>query len=329
MENKKNLQLVYLILFVNSFCNLTYSTINEINYRSVGFVTDSIMLTYFDPHLHYESPERLKVIISSLQANNIYNKLTVLNPIQYHDSILEYIHTQKHINSIYKYKEHVPAIKAAVGSVISAVDAVHNGTIKRAFCAIRPPGHHARNTNQEEGFCYFNNVAIGAKYAQKNYGYKKILIIDWDFHHGNGTEEFFYEDPTVLFISTHNLHSYPGTGSPKRTGKGAGKGYNINIHLPCGSTVLDISKAWESSLYPLLDSFKPDLIFISAGFDSGENDPLGCFKVTGDGFYYLTKKVTDIANKYCNGNVISVLEGGYNLQTLPIYIEAHLKALAN
>ena len=191
----------------------------------------------------------------------------------------------------------------------------------------RPPGHHAKNTGQEEGFCYYNHIAIAARYAQQHYDLKKVLIIDWDFHHGNGTEWAFYSDPSVLYFSTHDMFAYPGTGSPSRTGEGDGEGFNINVHLDCGATDDDIINAFQTKLLPAVEQFKPDLILISAGFDSRQDDLLGCHNISDQGFIKLTETVKILANKHCQGKIVSLLEGGYNLQGNASAVTAHINAL--
>ena len=195
-----------------------------------------------------------------------------------------------------------------------------------AFVAARPPGHHARNDGREEGFCFYNNVAIAAKYLQKN-GFEKILIVDWDYHHGDGTEYFFYQDPSVLFFSTHDWNAYPGTGAPERQGVGEGYGFNINVHLPCGSGNIEIERAFTDILLPNAEKFKPDFVLISAGFDSREKDPLGCFIIDDFGFRRITQIVLEITNKFADGKILSILEGGYNPIGVASSAEAHIEEL--
>ena len=242
--------------------------------------------------------------------------------------LLRHLGSRAHIASIKRHAANAYEIsRLASGGVLACVDAVINGQVKNAFCASRPPGHHATNTGQEEGFCYFNHVAVAARYAQQQYGLKKILIVDWDYHHGNGTEWAFYDDPNVLFFSTHDALAYPGTGSTERRGSGKGEGFNINVHLPCGSDDAHILAAFQRYLEPAVNDFKPELILISAGFDSRHDDLLGCHAVTDDGFQALTRFVMKLADKYCQGMLVSVLEGGYQLSGLQQAVMAHVKTL--
>ncbi len=192
------------------------------------------------------------------------------------------------------------------------------------FCAVRPPGHHAHNLGEEEGFCFFNNVAIAARHAQKKHGIQRILIIDWDYHHGNATEEAFYEDPSVLFFSTHKWKAYPGTGSPLRKGQGAGLGYTINVDLGAGADDKAILQAWDDHLLPAAEAFRPQLVLISAGFDSRKDDFLGDWRITDDAFRRMTRMATQIGG---GAKVVSLLEGGYNPQGLAHGVAAHLEEL--
>jgi acetoin utilization deacetylase AcuC-like enzyme len=246
------------------------------------------------------------------------------------------IHSKNHINSIKSTSTvYVPAFLAVKG-VLNAVKAVMEGDVQNAFCAVRPPGHHAHNNglhydgfNQGEGFCFFNNVAIAARYAQHDKNINNILILDWDYHHGNGTEWSFYEDNRVFYFSTHNLYTYPGTGHPDRFGTGNGYGYNLNEPLSPYAGDQEIISAWENKLLPKLDElkFKPDFVFISAGFDSRENDYLGSFKITDSGYKKLTEIALTITEKHGNGRLVSVLEGGYNPEGTANAVEAHLEVL--
>ena len=215
----------------------------------------------------------------------------------------------------------------ATGGVLQAVDQVMSGPIKRAFCLTRPPGHHA-TPSKGMGFCIFNHIAIAAKYAQKKHGVGKILIVDWDVHHGNGTQDVFYEDDSVLFLSTHQSPWYPGTGNREETGKGKGLGYTLNFPFPAGSGRKEIVEgAFGLDLPKKIGGFRPELILISAGFDSRRGDPLGQFLLQDKDFADLTKLLVGLANEHCKGKIVSVLEGGYDLDGLAKAATAHFKAL--
>jgi acetoin utilization deacetylase AcuC-like enzyme len=216
----------------------------------------------------------------------------------------------------------------AVGGVLNAVEAVFAGKAKNAFCAVRPPGHHARPA-QGMGFCLFNNIAIAARHAQRNHGAGKVAIIDWDVHHGNGTQDIFYEDGSVLFVSTHQSPLYPFTGHAEETGSGKGKGSTLNLPFPARTGIETIGAAFTDRILPALDRFKPEVIFISAGFDSRIDDPLGQFRLTDADFITLTRHLLEAAQTHCEGRLISVLEGGYNLGGLAKAVTAHVGELRN
>jgi acetoin utilization deacetylase AcuC-like enzyme len=214
----------------------------------------------------------------------------------------------------------------AVGGVQSAIDAVVEGKIRNAFCAIRPPGHHALK-DKAMGFCLFNNVAIAAKYIQQKHRLAKVLIVDWDVHHGNGTQAIFDEDPMVLYFSIHQSPFYPGTGSAGDIGVGKGLGSKINVPLPAGCGDADYKKAFEERLKPAAAAFKPDFVLVSAGFDAANGDLLGGMKVTPQGYAELTRIVKGIAEASCNGRLVSMLEGGYDTEALAASVEAHVRVL--
>ncbi len=210
----------------------------------------------------------------------------------------------------------------AAGSIIRAIDGVQNNEFKNAFCNIRPPGHHS-SQNKSAGFCILNNVGIGAKYLLNKYKYKKVAIVDIDVHHGNGTQDIFYNDRNVLFISTHQYPYYPGTGSENERGK-----FNniCNIPLPAGTNSEEYLNAFEIVLKKL-NEFKPEFILISAGFDGHESDPLAQMKLKTEDFYVITKRILQISKKFCNGKVVSILEGGYDLKALADSTKRHVDAL--
>jgi acetoin utilization deacetylase AcuC-like enzyme len=216
----------------------------------------------------------------------------------------------------------------ASGSACLAVKEVFSGKLTRAFCASRPPGHHA-TAAKGMGFCIFNHVALAARYAQKKYGVGKVLIVDWDVHHGNGTQDIFYEDETVFFMSSHQSPWYPGTGAKFETGTGKGLGSTLNFPLPAGSGRKEIVEdAFGNELQKRMNTFRPELILISAGFDSRQGDPLGQFTLEDQDFANLTEIICDLAGEFCQGKVISILEGGYDFGGLAKAANAHFKALS-
>jgi len=212
------------------------------------------------------------------------------------------------------------------GGVLNAIDAVLEGRVSNAFCIGRPPGHHATPT-RGMGFCIFNNVAIAARYALRKHGVDRVLIADWDVHHGNGTQDIFYTDGAVFFFSTHQYPWYPGTGASSETGEGAGAGMTLNCPFPAGSGRKEILGAFEARLIPAAQKVKPELVLISAGFDSRAGDPLGNFLLTDADFADLTRVVRGIADQYAGGRVVSVLEGGYSLTGLAAAVRSHVQAL--
>jgi acetoin utilization deacetylase AcuC-like enzyme len=219
------------------------------------------------------------------------------------------------------------AVKAA-GGVLNAVDAVAAHKSKNAFCVVRPPGHHA-TADRGMGFCLFNNIAIAARYAQKKHGVARALIVDWDVHHGNGTQDIFYTDGSVFYFSTHQSPWYPGTGAADETGEGAGAGKTLNVPCPAGTGRNEILDAFQHKLLPAARAFKPELTLISAGFDSRLGDPLGQFTLVDHDFADLTRILLEIADQFSGGRLISVLEGGYNLSGLGSAAAAHVGALSD
>ncbi|HUB33751.1 MAG TPA: histone deacetylase [Bryobacteraceae bacterium] len=218
------------------------------------------------------------------------------------------------------------AAARAAGGALNAIDAVANGRARNAFCVVRPPGHHA-TSNRGMGFCVLNNIALAARYAQQRHGLDRVLIVDWDVHHGNGTQDIFYTDASVFFFSTHQWPLYPGTGRHDETGEGAGQGATMNFPFPAGSGRAQVLGAVEKSLMPAADRFRPDLVLISAGFDSRAGDLLGNFTLSDQDFTDLTLRVMEIADRHAGGRVVSILEGGYNLQGLARAAAAHVTAL--
>ncbi|SKA79664.1 Acetoin utilization deacetylase AcuC [Prosthecobacter debontii] len=292
---------------------------------------------------HPESPSRYTAITRALTESGLLKELTLIEKRIAEEAEIELCHTRDYIDLA---REEITAgletlstgdtqvceksydiATHAVGAVLNAVDAVMQGKLKRAFCAVRPPGHHARPA-QGMGFCVFNNIAVGARYAQRKHGAAKVVIVDWDVHHGNGTQDIFDEDGSVLFASTHQSPWYPFTGHAEETGSGKGKGTTMNFPFAAGAGMKEFSAAFDEKLLPGIARFKPDLIMISAGFDSRMDDPLGRFKLTDDDFAALTRLLMQAADEHCQGRLVSVLEGGYNLSGLASAVTAHVEALA-
>lgn len=299
--------------------------------QNTGATTTGLVLDerYIDHDIgigHPESPERLAAILRRLEISGLDKALFRIAPTVDPEPYLGTVHPLSHIKRIARQAPDESICRLAVSGVLTAVDAVCTGAVTNAFCAVRPPGHHASDGG-ESGFCFYNNIAIAARYAQKQHNLTRILIVDWDYHHGDGTEWAFYEDPSVLFFSTHALYAFPGTGAASKVGKGKGQGFNINVPLPHAADDQTILKAFTERLVPAARSFQPELILISAGFDSRKADSLGDFAVTDAGFAQLTKLVMSLAAASAQSRVVSVLEGGYNTRGLALAVEAHIKAL--
>ena len=307
--------------------------------------TALLLDSFYKQHLtgpgHPERPERYDAITAALEREGLAKSLDRLAPRPATEDEIAMCHPRDYIAIVKRDvargardlstgdtaigpKSYEVAVRAA-GGVLNAVDAVMGGRAKNAFCAVRPPGHHATPT-RGMGFCLFNNVAVAARYAQKKHGADRVLIVDWDVHHGNGTQDMFYTDDSVFFFSTHQSPWYPGTGAATETGEGKGKGTTLNCPFPEGSRK-EVVDAFRQKLTAAADAFKPALVLISAGFDSRLGDPLGRFRLTDDDFGDLTRIMLDVAEKHAGGRVVSVLEGGYSLEGLAAGVVAHLTTL--
>ena len=310
------------------FLNSLFANFKKINHT--GVLTHEIVLNHLLSIDHPEKSERIIELIKLLKKKKLGILIREINLKTKEKNWVKTIHSNYHINSLNsKYPTGEESSITAVKGCLQGIDEIMKNRHKNIFCAVRPPGHHALNTGKHEGFCFYNHIAISAKYIQSKYKLKKVLIIDWDYHHGNSTELFFYNDPSVLFFSTHDANAYPKTGSPDRIGSGEGKGYNVNIHLPCGTTDKKIISTYENILVKKANIFKPDFILISAGFDSRKNDPLGCFDISDKGFKKLTTIVLQIAENHCNGRLLSILEGGYNVEGSAKAAVTHIETLNN
>lgn len=290
--------------------------------KKAGLIYDDIFLAHETPEWHPESKERLIAIIDALKSSEIWDKLIHIKPRKADFKDIEAVHTHEYIERIkkaqpgyldtdtYLSENSLDAALYAAGAVMEAIDKCKKGEIERAFCAVRPPGHHAE-AERAMGFCIFNNVAAGARYAQKR-GYKKIFIIDFDVHHGNGTQHIFEEDDTVFYFSTHEYPHYPGTGSESEKGKGKGKEFTYNMPMKHGSGDKEYFSVYNNVLPHLVKKFEPDMILVSAGYDIRVEDPLSGIRVSDEGIRGIVNSILSCAEV----PVIFTLEGGYDLQAL-------------
>ena len=290
---------------------------------------------------HPETAERLEVILESLEASGLEKRIRHVRPVAAALEDIHRCHNEQMVMHIRRLCEegeqfldqdtHISADSfdvalLAAGGAITAVDEVMKEDGGRAFCLVRPPGHHATG-ERSMGFCIFNNAAVAARYAQKRYGVERVLIIDWDVHHGNGTQDIFWFDPTVFYFSTHQYPYYPGTGSTGERGGGSGEGFTLNIPLRAGTPGREHREAFTEALGVIQDKCPPDLVLISAGFDSRRGDPLGQLMLEDSDFAEMTKEVLRVAEKYADGRVIGMLEGGYHLDLLGDSVASHIAAL--
>lgn len=289
-----------------------------------------------------ESPERLDAIINHLELSGLINELDVVEPIRKDKNFCKLVHDDEYITRVRQAcelgapivdtgdnpisKNSYDTALLAVGGITEAVDRVFTGKANNAMALLRPPGHHAEK-GMAMGFCLFNNVAIAARYAQQNYEVEKVAIIDFDVHHGNGTQHIFESDPTVMYVSLHQYPFYPGSGSADEIGSGDAKGTTINYPLKAGVGDEEFTDIFNDSLSDKVLKYNPDLIIVSAGFDAHMDDPIGGLRVTTEGYHNMSKTITKIAGEVCGGKIISSLEGGYNLKALAESVAAHLKAL--
>jgi acetoin utilization deacetylase AcuC-like enzyme len=293
---------------------------------------------------HPETPDRYRVIVDAIKNNaDLGPRLIEITPEKAAQGIVQAAHTKEHFrrvenafadgfdrldaDTVVSMKSFDAALYAA-GGAVTAVDAVMQGETKNAFVAVRPPGHHA-TAERAMGFCLFNNVAVAARYAQNKYkDIDRVAIIDWDVHHGNGTQGIFYSDPSVYFFSMHQYPWYPGTGSRGETGQGKGLGTTMNLPMRANSPARDQLSAFDAAIHEISSNLKPDLIFISAGFDAHRSDPLGQLMLEDPDYVSMTRTVMQWADDACDGRVVSCLEGGYNLVTLGETVRRHIAELA-
>jgi acetoin utilization deacetylase AcuC-like enzyme/formylglycine-generating enzyme required for sulfatase activity len=313
--------------------------------KPTGFVSADIYLEHHTGPGFPERPARLEAIVKRLKDKGLLAQLTRIDAKPSAMEPITAVHRAAYVERVKKACEGLgdkvdhldtgdmpisaksyEAALTAVGGVLAAVDAVMEGKIRNAFCAVRPPGHHA-GKDKAMGFCLFNNVAIAARHLLNKHQLGKVLIIDWDVHHGNGTQDEFYEDGRVMYFSTHLSPFYPRTGNEDEKGRGKGEGCIFNVPLPEKTGDEAFKKIYEEKLKPAALAFKPDFILISAGFDSARGDLLGRFDLTPAGYTAMTRIVREIADATCQGRIVSMLEGGYNLDALADSVEAHVRAL--
>ena len=312
--------------------------------NKVGFVYHPIYLEHDTGSQHPERKSRLEAILRQLKKDEIDDQLINIEAQPVDLDWVYTIHDPDYIELVKSASEReigflqtqdCPVSKKtyesaliACGGVLASVDKVMDCSVDRAFCAVRPPGHHAER-DVPMGFCFINNVAVAARYLQKKHNLERILILDWDVHHGNGTQHSFERDESVFYCSIHEdpTYCYPGTGYAVEIGLGNGKGTTLNCPMPIGSSDDLYYKAFETEIIPAVEKFKPDFIIISAGFDAHEDDPLAQINLTDEAFVKMTHYLNDLSNRFCDGKMISVLEGGYNLLALGRSVSGHIKAM--
>ncbi|MYC78092.1 histone deacetylase [Candidatus Poribacteria bacterium] len=309
--------------------------------EKTGFAYHPDYLNHDTGPNHPERPDRLRVSLSALQGSDVWEQLHSIEPTPASVTQLCYAHEPTYPEHIRYYCEHeapltydTPVVKASfdiaklsTGGVLRVADAVATGTVKNGFAMVRPPGHHA-SQNRSMGFCLFNNIAIAARYLQREHGVGKVAIVDWDVHHGNGTQDIFYEDETVFFFSIHQSPLYPGTGSSYEQGSGKARGTTLNVPMLAGSGDQEYVSVFTDVLIPALRDFSPEIVLISAGFDAHYLDPLAGTELTADGFSTLTDLILELAEETASGRVVSALEGGYSLEGISESVVAHVERLA-
>lgn len=310
--------------------------------RRTGFLYDERFLQHLTGPDHPEAPERLELTYARLRDSGLIERLIPIAAQRADEAWIETVHTPEHIHKLrdacacgLTELEHpdnqicertFEVAMLAVGGILEAARMLMEGRIDNAFCAVRPPGHHAE-TNRAMGFCYFNNVAIAARYLQRAWSIKSVAIIDFDVHHGNGTQQIFERDPTVFYYSIHEhpSFSFPGTGREFEVGKGEGLGTIMNNPVLPGQGDRKYRELMERNLFPELELFAPEVLLVSAGFDAHVDDDMSDMNLTTQGFAWIGKNLLEMADRYCDGRMITVLEGGYSLERLPELIEQQIQ----
>lgn len=290
---------------------------------------------------HPENHERLTAVWSRLQQSGLTDQVVRVSPTTAPWEAIERVHSRAYVASLrgahaertiwldpdtYMTPESLEIALRAAGGTLGCVDLVMSGVAANAFALNRPPGHHA-TPSRAMGFCLFNHIALAARHAQRQFGAQRVAIVDFDVHHGNGTQDAFYADESVLFVSLHQSPLYPGTGDAEERGEGPGLGSTINLPLPAGCSDATHQEAFRRVVVPALDRFKPDLLLVSAGYDSHWKDPLANMRVSVSGFATMVRTLLESADRLCDGRLVACLEGGYDLAALPLCVEASLTLL--
>lgn len=293
---------------------------------------------------HPERPARLDAVRAALEWNGALSTALQIEPIEIEQSVVQRLHTPDYLDRLEQAcRAHAPYIdtpdsaicpesahvaRLAAGGVVETARALGRGLIDRAFCAVRPPGHHAER-DRSMGFCLLNNVALAADVLRREYHLNRILILDWDVHHGNGTQHLFESDPQVFFISLHGHpdHLYPGTGYEHERGTGPGEGYTLNVPFRPGARDEDYRNAFRQKVLPAAEAYRPEIVLLSAGFDAHQADPIGCAALTDEAFVWMLQETRALANRYAGGRILSVLEGGYDLDALRRCVADHVSGL--
>lgn len=306
-----------------------------------GFVTAPVFLRHDTGAGHPERAARLTAILQGLELSGLGAELDCAEAVPVDPHWIASVHAPDHALSLQRAIESgqrrldedtvvsaasYEAALTAVGATLAAADRVVQGNWRRAFCALRPPGHHAEHA-RAMGFCLFNNIAILARYLQREHGLERVAIVDFDVHHGNGTQHAFEQDPSVFFASLHQWPHYPGTGAASERGLGAGEGTTLNCPMASGTGDADWLRRLEGEVLPAVEEYRPQAIAISAGFDAHAADPLSGTRLTEVGYREMTQAIVEVAERCCAGRVISLLEGGYDLAALSASVHAHVEAL--
>ncbi len=312
--------------------------------KRVAYVYHPDYLLHAPSFEHPESPDRLIAIDEHLRSCGLMDALVPVAPGEPCEANVARVHDPEYMRRLelacrrgdltlesedtYLCKNSYGIALLAAAGAVAGAEAVATGKVDRAFCAVRPPGHHAARA-EGMGFCLLNNVAIAARYLQARHGVSRVVIVDWDVHHGNGTQSIFLADPTVFFFSIHENPTflYPGTGRRWEIGRGAGEGFTLNAPMAPGSGDAEYRLVFEQALPPAMERFRPEFILVSAGFDAHRDDPLADIQLTDEGYAFMTRFVADLSNIYCGGRIVSVLEGGYERESLTQCTERHVREL--